>query len=151
MVVFLQIRNDANAYMRSQVNIDTVGIQEINESSELLAILSTVTSITHLPLYIENRLKGLQSDNVRFCTIDLPYRLNDKKLSALLGAQKIDSLGLRSTNRKIDGALQGMSTWQTIEPPLARYLSKPAVRYMEAILAKDRQLFKDFYNQKDSI
>lgn len=150
-VVFLQIRNDANAYMRSQVNIDTVGIQEINESSEILAILSTVGSITHLPLYIENRLKGLNRANVGFCTIDLPYRLNDEKLSKLLGAQKIDSLGLESKNDIIDSALVGTSKWQTIEPPLARYLSKPAVRYMEAILAKHRELFKDFHNQKDCI
>lgn len=150
-VAFLQIRNDANAYLRSQVNIDTVRIQKIDESSEILAILSTIGSITHLPLYIENRLRDLNQNHIRFCTIDLPYRLNDGKLSSLLRAQKVDSLGLQGMNRKIDTALHGMSTWQTIEPPLARYLSKPAVRYMEAILAKDRQIFKDFYNQKDSI
>ena len=150
-VVFLQIRNDANAYLRAQVNIDTVGIQKINESSEILAILSTIGSITHLPLYIENRLRDLKQNNIRFCTIDLPYRLSDEKMSKLLGAQEIDSLSLRDTNGKIDSALEGTSKWHTIEPPLARYLSKPAVRYMELILANDDQLFKDFHSEKDSI
>ena len=150
-VVFLQIRNDANAYLRAQVNIDTVGIQKINESSEILAILSTISSITHLPLYIENRLRDLKQNNIRFCTIDLPYRLNDEKMSALLGAQEIDSLDLQATNRKIDSALEGTSKWHTIEPPLARYLSQPAVRYMELILSNDDQLFTDFHSEKDSV
>jgi len=150
-VVFLQIRNDANAYLRSQVNIDTIHIQKIDESSEIKAILSTIGSITHLPLYIENRLRDLKQKHIRFATIDLPYRLTDKKLSSLLRAQEIDSLGLHTTNRKIDSALVGTSKWHTIEPPLARYLSKPAVRYMELILSNDHQLFYDFKSKKDSI
>jgi hypothetical protein len=152
-VAFVQIRNDKSAYLRSQFNIDTLVVGRTRESGELRSILSTVTSIQHLPLYIESRLQTQTLHNLKFSAIDLPYRLSKERLHEVMRAEYLerssqilrDSIILR-VNTQIEGALaqHPNADWNTIEPPLARYLSQPAVDYMRVMLRNDTTLFKSF-------
>ncbi len=152
-IAFVQIRNDKSAYLRSQFNIDSLVVGKTRESGELRSILSTITSIQHLPLYIEARLQSQTLQNLHFSAIDLPYRLSKERLHEVMRAEYLErnsqTLGdsiIRRVNAQIEGALNQYpnSDWNTIEPPLARYLSQPAVDYMRVMLRNDTTLFKSF-------
>lgn len=152
-MAFVQIRNDKNAFLRSRLKVNEIEISETRESKELFAILSALNSIRHLPMYIEDRLQSLPFENITFSAIDLPYRLSTEGVKDVLKAKHIhpnskflvDSIIL-GANAEIEDALSHHPNpdWGTIEPPLARFLSQPAVNYMEIMLKYDTVLFSDF-------
>jgi hypothetical protein len=154
-MAFIQIRNDKKAFLRSQLNVKDIQIAEIKESRELWAILTALNALQHLPMYIEDRLQSFPFSNMTFSAIDLPYRLSTASVQKVLKAKRIqtesqfliDSI-ITQANLEIEGALSHHpnAAWNTIEPPLARFLSQPAVNYMETMIKHDSLLFSDFQN-----
>jgi len=152
-MAFIQIRNDKNAFLRSKLKLNSVEIVKTDESKELTAILKGLRSNQHLPMYIEERMLSLSIPGVSYSAIDLPYRITKQGLRDVLQASKLsdvsDSLThkiIRDTDREINQALayHPNPDWGTIEPPLARYLSKPAVNYMEIMIKHHTSLFENF-------
>lgn len=153
-VVFLQVRNDRSEYLRSKINREDLKITETRESGEILAILRTVSSIKHLPLYIEDNLKC--TENIEYRTIDLPYTLDEKTIKKALRVKQFDCSSQDELERKIDEVNREIKQalinvenykWTTIEPPLARYLSVPAVNYMETMLKNDSTIFNNLLHK----
>ncbi|NBC24886.1 MAG: hypothetical protein GVX78_04645 [Bacteroidetes bacterium] len=158
-MAFIQIRNDKNAFLRSKLNLNSIEIAETQESKELTAILKGLNSIRHLPMYIEEKMISLSNPSIRYSAIDLPYRITKRGVREVLHARKLskssDSLInkiIRDTDREINHALSYHPNpdWGTIEPPLARYLSAPAVNYMEIMLKHDHHLFENFQSCRRS-
>ena len=152
-MAFIQIRNDKNAFLRSKLKLNGIEISKTKESKEFTAILKGLNSIRHLPMYLEQRMLSLSNPNVTYSAIDLPYRITKRGLKDVLHASQLsetsDSLInkiIRDTDAEINRALSHHPNpdWGTIEPPLARYLSKPAVNYMEVMIEHDSSLFKNF-------
>jgi len=156
-IAFVQIRNDKQAFLRSRLNINEIEISETGESKELFSILTALNSTRHLPMYIEDRLQSLPMENFTFSAIDLPYRLSSEEVEEVLKAKEfhpqsqflVDSI-IAEANAEIKGALSNhpYPEWGTIEPPLARFLSQPAVNYMQIMLKHDTLLFSDFQSSR---
>ena len=108
---------------------------EISESTEVSAILGTVTTISMLPNYLQ-RFMETQSD-VRFAIIHLPYLLLERDLLAFRKSQalgQLDTAMLERYNDCLRRALSPSPTYERIAPPLARLLGRQAVRYMELVI-----------------
>jgi len=157
-MAFVQIRNDKKAYLRSKLNINKVEITEVEERNELYSIIDAFNSTRHLPMYIEERMESFPFKHITFSAIDLPYYLNNDQVENILKAQeiapasqiRIDSIILKA-NLEIRDALSNHPNpdWGTIEPPLGRFLSQPAVEYMKTIIKYDDQLFSDFQSCRE--
>jgi hypothetical protein len=135
-VVFVQIINSKNDYLKSMLNGQKV-TKKIKESSELSAILGTVSSISFVPSY----LMGKSAIDSHYVQIHLPYYIASKDLNSLFKAETL-TLGDSSQKKKVVSntriiAMQDSNFYGFIQPPLARLLGKQAVNYMEASLRQE--------------
>lgn len=107
---------------------------------ELSAIIETVMSIDKFPRYVSAKIK-----NRKFILEDIfmPHKIHFDDVTAQFKGDVADPLGLmkkiKAHNDSIDVALKAygaydMEKWGVVEPPLARLLSEPAVRYQEAMV-----------------
>jgi hypothetical protein len=107
---------------------------------ELSAIIETVMSIDKFPRYVSAKIR-----NRKFILeeIFMPHKIHYNDVTAQFKGDVADPIGLmkkiKAHNDSIDVALKAydgydMDTWGVVEPPLARLLSEPAVRYQEAMV-----------------
>ena len=107
---------------------------------ELSAIIETVTSIDKFPRYVSAKIK-----NRKFILEDIfmPHKIKFSDVTAHFKGKVADPMGLvekiTAHNDSIDVALEAYKgydkdKWGVVEPPLARLLSEPAVRYQEAMV-----------------
>ena len=134
-VQFIQIGNDKYNVIHDLFGRQLNEAVEISESTEVSAILGTVTTISMLPNYLQ-RFMETQSD-VRFANIHLPYLLLERDLLAFRKSQalgQLDTAMLERYNDCLRRALSPSPTYERIAPPLARLLGRQAVRYMELVI-----------------
>jgi hypothetical protein len=107
---------------------------------ELSAIIETVMSIDKFPRYVSAKIK-----NRKFILEDIfmPHKIHYNDVRAQFKGDVADPIALmgkiKAHNDSIDVALRAykgydMDKWGVVEPPLARLLSEPAVRYQEAMV-----------------
>jgi len=157
-IVFLQIMNSKEAQVMSIVNSikdslqisDNYFFDKTKETGEIMAVLSTGTSISKLPKYMDSFLRNIDKDseNVRYVPIVLPYRLDENDFKKYFSSDEISSGSIGSLiNEKITrnnnmlndiNDLQGFDKWSIAEPPLARVLSKETIKYMDIVIKKGK-------------
>ncbi len=107
---------------------------------ELSAIVETIASIDKFPRYVSAKIK-----NRKFILEDIfmPHKIHFADITAQFKGAVADPLELiqkiEAHNDSIDTALEAYAKydkekWGVVEPPLARLLSLPAVRYQEAMV-----------------
>ena len=141
--VFVSISNSNSWYIHQILSQWGVKSKSETNSGELSSILATVASIDKIPNYIASYLK--KKDEFKFIEIPMPHPFTYEQACAVLGNDPNDPLALidliKVHNDMIYEALQrypdyDMDKWGVVVPPLARLLSKPAVEYQKAMIAK---------------
>lgn len=139
--VFVSIINSRGYYtkhmLRSWYGEITVG----PETSEFGSVVQTVTSIDKLPEYA---LSLVSRPPFVLRQLMMPYKIPYGEARELLRGD-FNPFALmkriKAHNGRIDSVLQAykgyeLGQWGVVEPPLARLLSKPAVRYQKAMVEK---------------
>ena len=131
-IVFLHLRNEPASYLNSLTS-DPIKNIKIEETAELSAIINSVISISFTPSYFGSKMRISPPDNSTYIQLNLPYYINsniiNKEIKGKWNLSKRDSASISlSTKMVIDSLLN--YKFGLIQPPLARYLGKPAVNYM---------------------
>ncbi len=139
--VFVNIINSKDYYIAHKVLKDWKFKKASQDNtSEMSAILNTVVSIDKLPRYIFDKIekRGFAVE-----AIMMPHKISYDEVKAILRGDVNNPVRLMKLiekhNDTIDYILQkypqyDFKKWGTVEPPLARILSIPAVRYQEAMV-----------------
>ncbi len=143
--VFISIVNSKEFYTTEVLKSWGLTPNYKQDKGEIQSILETLASIEKMPRYAFDRIRG------RGFVVEqlmMPHKLKYEQLEKYLGEIEnplalIDSIQVH--NAKIDDALKEyedycIEDWGVVEPPLARLLSKPAVRYQEAMVKKHPDL-----------
>lgn len=139
--VFINIINSEDYYIAEKV-INEWGFttKSLNESGEFTSILSTVVSIDKLPRYVSEKIKKRK---FIFEPIMMPHKITYEKVKTVLNGDVDNPMLLmeyiEKHNRIIDSVLRSYKEykykkWGVVQPPLARVLSIPSVRYQEAMV-----------------
>ena len=111
-----------------------------DKSGELSAILNTVVSIDKLPRYVFDKI---EKEGFVLEPIMMPHRITYDRVKSVLRGDVDDPVRLmkliKQHNDTIRWVLRDyenykLRQWGVVEPPLARVLSEPAVRYQEAMV-----------------
>ncbi len=143
--VFISIINSKEFYVIEVLKSWGLTPNYKQDKGEIQSILETLASIEKLPRYAFERIRerGFVVEQLM-----MPHKLEYAQLEKYLG-EVVDPLDLikriENHNTKIDTALKEyedyrMEDWGVVEPPLARLLSLPAVRYQEAMVKKHPDL-----------
>lgn len=140
--IFINIINSEDFYIEEKViNEWKFKKKSLDKAGELSSIIGTVTSIDKLPRHVSGRIAKL--GGVRLEPIMMPHKITYKKVKQVLRADVDDPIRLmkhiKAHNDVIDSALSWyrpykLQKWGVVQPPLARVLSVPAVRYQEAMI-----------------
>ncbi|WP_435577916.1 hypothetical protein [Gilvibacter sp.] len=139
--VFVNIINSLDYYVAYKV-LEDWNFKKVTQekSGELAAILNTVVSIDKLPRYVFDKIekKGFVVEPIM-----MPHRITYERVKAVLRGDVDDPVRLmkyiKRHNDTISWVLRDyenydLRQWGVVEPPLARVLSEPAVRYQEAMV-----------------
>ncbi|WP_149274942.1 hypothetical protein [Pareuzebyella sediminis] len=138
--VFINIINSEDFYIAQKVKEYGLKPKSINDASEIGSIIGTVASIDKLPRFI---LEKIRARGYAVELIMMPHKLSYEKVKNALNGEIPEPLDLMERialhNDSIDAALRAykaydLPKWGVIQPPLARLLSEPAVRYQEAMI-----------------
>ncbi|UII21663.1 hypothetical protein [Fulvivirga ligni] len=138
--IFVNIINDQDFYIRSKLETWGIEVKELEDSDEFGSIISTVTSIDKLPDYVGNEI---EARGHRLIKVLMPHMLSYNLVREQLKGEIKNPLGLMNKiaehNEQIIQALKDYDgycyeEWGIVQPPLARLLSIPAVRYEEAMV-----------------
>ena len=139
--VFISIINSEDLYLSEKLRDFELETRANTETSEVGSILNTIVSIDKLPQYT---LSKIVARDFAVELLMMPHKLSYAQMEDALSGQVPDRLRLmeyiEEHNAEIDMALynyQGYdeSKWGVVEPPLARLLSEPAVRYQQAMVS----------------
>ena len=139
--VFVNIINSKDYYIAYKV-LEEWGYKKVNQdkTSEIPAILSTVVSIDKLPRYVFDKI---EKEGYMVKTIMMPHLLSYEDVKTVLRGDVDKPVELMKNieahNKQIRRVLAEykpykLRKWGVVEPPLARLLSIPAVRYQEAMV-----------------
>ena len=139
--VFVSINTSRGYYTKRKLRSWYGEIAVGPETSELGSVVQTVTSIDKLPEYA---LSLASRPPLELRQLMMPYKIDYGEARKLLRSdynpfelmEKINT-----HNGRIDSVLQAykgyrLGQWGVVEPPLARLLSEPAVRYQKAMVEK---------------
>lgn len=139
--VFVNIINSQDYYVANKV-IKDWGFKKVSQAKtgELAAILTTVISIDKLPRYVFDKIekKGFVVEPIM-----MPHKLSYERVKAVLRGDVDDPVRLMKLIKKHNDTIRWvledypaykLKQWGVVEPPLARVLSEPAVRYQEAMV-----------------
>lgn len=138
--VFINIINSKNFYIEEKLIEWGFEASDLKDSGELASIIGTVVSIDKLPRYVYNKI---ENRGFAVVPIMMPHKLSYTDVQAVIKAKVKDPLRLMDSievhNKIIDDALHSYErykrdAWGVVEPPLARILGEPAVRYQEAMI-----------------
>src|SRR5690606_31843670 len=138
--VFINIINSEDYYIAEKIKEWEFEKRDLSEAGEFAAILGTVASIDKLPRYVfeKIRARGFAVEPVM-----MPHKITYSKVKNVLNADVDDPIRLMDLievhNNEIDSVLMryefyDYESWGVVQPPLARVLSEPAVRYQEAMV-----------------
>lgn len=138
--VFINIINSEDYYIAEKIKEWEFEKRDLSEAGEFAAILGTVASIDKLPRYVfeKIRARGFAVEPVM-----MPHKITYNKVKNVLNADVDDPIRLMELikvhNSEIDSVLKrykfyDYESWGVVQPPLARVLSEPAVRYQEAMV-----------------
>ena len=145
--VFVNIINSQDYYVAYKVLVDwNFKKTSQSKSGELSAILNTVVSIDKLPRYVFDKIekKGYVVEPIM-----MPHKLSYERVKAVLRGDVDDPVRLMKMIKKHNDTIRwvlrdyekyNLKRWGVVEPPLARVLSEPAVRYQEAMVFKHPEL-----------
>ncbi len=143
VVRFIQISKDKYNVIHDDFGRQLNDSVKISETAELGAIVTTVTSISMLPRYLQRYMENYPG--ICFSNIHLPYLLLESDFLAFRKGETLDSsdlVAMQEYNNKVRKALEPSETYERIAPPLARLLGPQAVRYMELVIA-DGMVFEE--------
>ena len=131
------IINSKESYIRYVLGNKLMTPDRDLSSSEVSAILHTVTDIDILPLALEERYRHQFKTN--FIPVYLPYPITFQDVEDVIGASPLYPFEvmdrIRVSNQKIKTALENAGYQGVAVPPaLARVLSNPAYEYMKAMM-----------------
>ncbi|WP_420379637.1 hypothetical protein [Gilvibacter sp.] len=139
--VFVNIINSLDFYVAHKVLKDWKFKKVTQDKSgELSAILNTVVSIDKLPRYVFDKI---EKEGFVLEPIMMPHRITYERVKSVLRGDVDDPVRLmkliKQHNDTIRWVLRDyenykLRQWGVVEPPLARVLSEPAVRYQEAMV-----------------
>ncbi|MDT7827762.1 hypothetical protein RQM65_03670 [Pricia sp. S334] len=138
--VFINIINSEDFYVAQKVKEYGLEPKRINDASEIGSIIGTIASIDKFPRFV---LEKIRARGYAVELIMMPHKLSYEKIKNSLNGEVPEPLALMDSIKKhndsIDAALRDyehydLAKWGVIEPPLARLLSEPAVRYQEAMI-----------------
>lgn len=144
--IFINIINSKEIYIRQKLKEFEVEPTFRLDPSEYQSILETLLSTEKLPKYVSQKIRW---DDFVVFLIMMPHKLYYEDIKRLLRGDVDDPITLmeqiRLHNDSIDKALIAydkyhFDKWGVVEPPLARLLSKPAVRYQEAMVKKHQSI-----------
>ncbi len=139
--VFINIINSKNYYTAKKIKEWGVTREAKDPGvGQISAILETVVSIDKFPRYVSAKIR-----NKKYILEELfmPHKIHLSDVEAQFKGEVADPIGLlekiKTHNDSIDMALMAYSKynkkkWGVVEPPLARLLSTPAIRYQEAMV-----------------
>ncbi|RMB63958.1 hypothetical protein EAX61_00830 [Dokdonia sinensis] len=139
--VFINIINSKNYYTAKKIKEWGVTREAKDPGvGQISAILETVISIDKFPRYVSAKIR-----NKKYILeeVFMPHKIHLSDVEAQFRGEVADPLDLlekiKTHNDSIDMALKAYSKynkkkWGVVEPPLARLLSTPAVRYQEAMV-----------------
>lgn len=140
--IFINIINSKEFYVQQKLREYKLEPTARVDPSEYQSIIETITSTNILPNYV---LEKLRSRDFAVELIMMPHKISLKDVESTLNGKVEDPVALmyklKSHNDSIDEALRcygkyDLSNWGVVEPPLARLLSLPAVRYQQAMVKK---------------
>ncbi|SDE84830.1 hypothetical protein SAMN05421636_10833 [Pricia antarctica] len=140
--VFINIINSEDFYIAQKIKEYGLKPKSINDVSEIGSIIGTVASIDKFPRFV---LEKIRARGYAVELIMMPHKLSYEKIKQSLNGEIAKPLELMEKialhNDSIDAALRDyknydLEKWGVIQPPLARLLSIPAVRYQEAMINK---------------
>jgi hypothetical protein len=138
--VFINIINSKDFYIRRKIEEWGFETDDVKESGEIASILETVASIDKLPRYIYAKI---ENRGFTIKPIMMPHKLSYENVVGVLKAKVKHPLALMDSIKKhnavIDSTLRkyknyNYKRWGVVEPPLARILGEPSVRYEEAMI-----------------
>jgi hypothetical protein len=138
--IFINIVNSKDFYIQQKILDWNIEKTSVKESGEIASILETVISIEKLPRFIYEKIKN-RGHIIK--PILMPHKLSYQNVSAVLKSKVESPLILMDSIKKhnaiIDQALKeykeyDFEDWGVVEPPLARLLGEPSVRYQEAMI-----------------
>lgn len=147
--VFVNIINSKDYYIAHKVLKDwKFKKASQDKTSEISAILNTVVSIDKLPRYVFDKIekRGFAVE-----AIMMPHKISYDEVKAILRGDVNNPVRLmkliRQHNDTIDQVLKrykqyDFNKWGVVEPPLARVLSVPAVRYQEAMVKNHPEVLR---------
>ncbi len=151
---FINIVNDKNLYIRHYLkqNLkDTITVNKINGSSEIDAILNSVSSTEMMPNFVKNEVQRLADRhmNIEFHSIYLPHQFTvqdvfniyGKKIQLSLKNDKETLKSLYDIVEKNNDTIQSLvktndprNRIPIVEPPMSRVLAKDAYIFMKKML-----------------
>lgn len=140
--VFINIINSEDFYIAQKIKEYGLKPKSIKDVSEIGSIIGTVASIDKFPRFV---LEKIRARGYAVELIMMPHKLSYEKIKQSLNGEIAKPLELMEKitlhNDSIDAALRDykhydLEKWGVIQPPLARLLSTPAVRYQEAMVNK---------------
>ena len=146
--IFINIINSKDFYVKQKLKEYNLAPNYKRDPSEYQSIIETVTSTNIVPNYI---LEKLKSRGFAVELIMMPHKISLKDVESSIRGEVEDPLVLltqiKKHNDSIDNALKRYDKylyedWGVVEPPLARLLSEPAVRYQEAMI-KEHPLIRE--------
>lgn len=150
--VFVNIVNDKNlfikAYIQDQYSAlknDSCFGDDINESSEMSAILKSVSATEMFPSYIKEKLEYLSDYDkcdITFISIYLPHRFDLDDIKTLYKPEIVNAMCVNELDRIItknkddikDCYNRKADCLPIVEPELSRVMAKPAHDFMLAML-----------------
>ncbi|MEP2935153.1 MAG: hypothetical protein ABJM06_05510 [Gilvibacter sp.] len=147
--VFVNIINSKDYYIAHKVLKDwSFKKASQDKTSEISAILNTVVSIDKLPRYVFDKIekRGFAVE-----AIMMPHKISYDEVKAILRGDVNNPVRLmkliKQHNDTIDIVLKkykqyDFNKWGVVEPPLARVLSVPAVRYQEAMVKNHPEVLR---------
>ncbi len=162
--VFINIINSEDFYIAQKIKEYGLKPKSISDVSEIGSIIGTVASIDKFPRFV---LEKIRARGYAVELIMMPHKLSYEKVKQSLKGEISEPLKLMEKiklhNDSIDAALRNyknydLEKWGVIQPPLARLLSAPAVRYQEAMINEHasvqntlQRILDDYLNTKEVI
>lgn len=142
--VYIQILNGKSNYIREFISTNRVKIKNIIQTEEWSAIANSITDTEKIPYALQQLISLRQGSGVdTLIKIFLPHKISLNDIEEAIGGEVVITnellSAIRTNNIEIKKALGLMNgyqsnEWGIVEPPLARLLSVPAIKYEEAMV-----------------
>ncbi len=138
----INIQNSKGGYIRKFIDSFDIQIDSIDFTTNAKAIISGITNIDKLPNVLAKAQKWYGDKDNQFCSVFMPHWITvgdiEKTIGGRIKLTKYIHKQIVLNNQKITDALReskiDYERTGIVEPPLARTLSSPAVKYEQAMI-----------------